>query len=57
MFELILLVPVLVPVPGLVPPHPVASDQLDWPVGGGGVKAVVVRHHLLTLGVSKHLGK
>ncbi len=57
MFELILLVPVLVPVPCLVPSHPVAPDQLYGTVGGGGVKAVVVRHHLLTLGVGEHLGK
>ena len=45
----------LIVVPCLVAAHSMAPDQLDGTLGAGGIQAVVVRHHLLALGVGKHL--
>ncbi len=41
--------------PGLISTHSVASDEFDRALGTGGVEAVVVGHHLLTLCVRKDL--
>ena len=35
--------------PGLVATHSVAPNELDGAVGAGGVEAVVVGHHLVSM--------
>ena len=32
--------------PGLVAPHPMATDQLDGTVGSSSIQTIVIRHHL-----------
>lgn len=41
--------------PHLVASHTMAANQFDWTTGIGRVKAVVIGHNLLPLGVCKDL--